>query len=65
MKFSIKDFFSKCEQCKDNLVNEFITITSELLDHSKAADISCVSKVFEKVREKNQHLHYESMFSFG
>ena len=41
---------------EDNLVSECITVTSELPDHSRAAAITCISKVVENVRENHQHL---------
>ena len=51
--------FTECcylRDSEDNSVSESITITSELPDHSRAPAITCVSKVFENVRENRQHL---------
>ena len=54
--FSIFTACCYLRDSEDNLVSESITVTSELPDHSRAAAITCVSKVIENVRENHQHL---------
>ena len=54
--FSIFTACCYLRDSEDNLVSESITVTSELPDHSRAAVITCVSKVIENVRENHQHL---------
>ena len=58
--------FTACCYLRDSeeyFVSEFVTITSELPDHSRTAAINYLSKVIENVRENHQYLPLP--FSFG